>query len=172
LSRGGVHQDVWLPRRAGVEVIVPLGAESIGLAYAQRREPLGFAVALQSAKFTTESASGLPEIQASQLEIRDADSSITRGETTLNEPFQHRGYKLYQGVIQKVGEDEQGKPLHRSVLLVGYDPGVWFKYAGSLFVCIGITCMFWMKAYFFGSWWEDGAASSTESEAAAPSETA
>ena len=36
-----------------------------------------------------------------------------------------------------------------SIFSVAYDPGRPLKYAGSLMVCLGITTMFYMKAYFF-----------------------
>lgn len=165
LTRGALRQEVWLPRRPGVEVVVPLGPESIGLVYTQRREPLGFEVELKKSILRTESASGMPEYQASRLVVRDPDSGTLEGETTLNEPFEHRGYKLYQGMIQPAGKDERGVSLHRSLLQVGYDPGVWFKYGGSLLVCCGIACMFWTKAYFFGGWWDsESAAEETSAE--------
>lgn len=166
LRRGGAEQEVWLPRRAGTEVVVPLGNEAIGLAYAQRREPLGFTVELDEAKLVTEAASGMPETQSSTLTFREQGVPATHGVTAFNAPVVYRGYKFYQGVMQPAGQDARGKPLHRSVLLVGYDPGVWLKYAGSLCVTAGIFCMFWMKAYFFGSW--SGDESPSAETAAAP----
>ncbi len=32
---------------------------------------------------------------------------------------------------------------------VSHDPGLPFKYAGSIMLALGITIMFYMKAYFF-----------------------
>jgi hypothetical protein len=32
---------------------------------------------------------------------------------------------------------------------VAHDPGLWFKYAGSVLLVLGIATMFWMRAYFF-----------------------
>ena len=42
-----------------------------------------------------------------------------------------------------------GKPVSLSGLSVASDPGLWFKYTGTLVVVLGIATMFYMRAYFF-----------------------
>jgi hypothetical protein len=39
--------------------------------------------------------------------------------------------------------------MFRVQLLANSDPGMWFKYAGSAMLALGIACMFYMRAYFF-----------------------
>ena len=66
----------------------------------------------------------------------------------MNEPLVHRGYKFYQSTYEFLWDDN-GKPVSLSGFTVGHDPGLPFKYAGSMMLALGIACMFYMKAYFF-----------------------
>ena len=68
---------------------------------------------------------------------------------TMNQPLNYRGYKLYQSNFQRLGMDGRGRPVHHSGLTVGRDPGLWLKYLGSTMLALGISCMFYMRAYFF-----------------------
>ncbi|OHB68518.1 MAG: hypothetical protein A2V70_02780 [Planctomycetes bacterium RBG_13_63_9] len=87
-------------------------------------------------------------------------------EITLNAPvdFWDRGsgrsYRLYQSSYRPPlrpgdpGFDKLAGGTGRdyfflSWLTVNYDPGRGVKYAGCLLIVIGITIMFYMKAYFF-----------------------
>ena len=56
----------------------------------------------------------------------------------MNEPLTYGEYTFYQSSYQT---DDQGMPIG-SILSVGYDPGRTVKYAGSLFIVLGIFMMF------------------------------
>ncbi|MBL8824255.1 MAG: cytochrome c biogenesis protein ResB [Planctomycetia bacterium] len=69
---------------------------------------------------------------------------------TMNEPLDHRGFKVYQSRFEQFGLDETtGKPMAGSVFTVGRDPGLWLKYLGTGMLGLGIATMYYMKAYFF-----------------------
>jgi hypothetical protein len=103
------------------------------------------------AEQTTEAASGRPAGLTSYVLLNDERRGV-RDEPhviTLNEPLAYGGYRVYQGGLTPLGPDDTGRPQYRVTLLANRDPGVWFKYAGSACVALGIACMFYMRAYFF-----------------------
>src|SRR5207248_273918 len=76
---------------------------------------------------------------------------------SMNNTLDADGWKVYQTKYQPltdpdtlelmVGED--GRLVSMSGLTVAHDPGLWFKYAGSGLVVLGIVVMFGTRAYFF-----------------------
>jgi hypothetical protein len=74
----------------------------------------------------------------------------------MNHPFADGLYKVYQTNYRALMDPQTREPIRDggrqvslSGLTVAYDPGLWFKYVGSLTVVLGIATMFYMKAYFF-----------------------
>jgi hypothetical protein len=74
----------------------------------------------------------------------------------MNQPLQTGLSRVYQTNYRALIDPRTHEPIldgHRQVSLSGLtvtsDPGLWFKYAGSLMVVLGIATMFYMKAYFF-----------------------
>jgi hypothetical protein len=67
----------------------------------------------------------------------------------MNQPLDHRGFKVYQSNYMPLGWDDNDKPVSLSGFTIGRDPGLLLKYLGSSMLALGITCMFYMKAYFF-----------------------
>ena len=76
---------------------------------------------------------------------------------SMNEPLQQGGFKVYQTSYRPLLDpqtfepvvDREGRPLSVSGLTLARDPGLWFKYAGSGLLVLGIATMFGMRAYFF-----------------------
>ncbi len=60
----------------------------------------------------------------------------------MNSPTSHNGFRICQSSIRDVGHGKEA-----SVLSVTFDPGRTLKYLGSLLVGVGITTMFYMRAY-------------------------
>ena len=88
--------------------------------------------------------------RSSTVRLRDPDKGLDEQRLiTFNEPLEHRGLKVYQTSHAKIGTDANGQAVHRSMLTVNRDPGLYPKYAGSAMVALGIACMFYMRAYFF-----------------------
>src|SRR5262249_23609052 len=76
---------------------------------------------------------------------------------SMNNTLDHAGFKIYQTNYQpltdpRTGElvlDDKGKLVSMSGFTVADDPGLFWKYLGSLLLFAGIATMFWMRAYFF-----------------------
>ena len=60
----------------------------------------------------------------------------------MNQPLVHNGFRFYQSSFRDAGHGKEA-----SILSVAYDPGRTPKYIGSLMICVGITTMFYMRAY-------------------------
>jgi hypothetical protein len=151
LTQGTFSKEFLAAKSEGAFTPVRIGGDEYLVGYHSSQVELDFALRLVRAEQTTDVGSVLPASQTSFVALTDPDQGIHgEGRTiTLNQPLVHRGYKFYQAGYKSLGTDSQEKPVSRSVLLVGYDPGLWLKYAGSAMVALGIACMFYMKAYFF-----------------------
>lgn len=153
LTKGTDAKEFWLGKTDGGFTSVFVGSEDFLVGYNSYLRDLDFAITLARAEQTTDRGSAQPASQTSYVLLTDPEKQIQAEPRviTLNQPLEHRGYKLYQGNYLFLGMDETGKPVSRSILIVGRDPGVWLKYAGSIMLACGIACMFYMKAYFFKS---------------------
>jgi hypothetical protein len=152
LTQGKYAKEFWLAKSDHDFTLVNIGGDEFLVGYHTSQVDLDFALRLIRAEQTTDNGSSLPASQTSFLLLTDPGQNI-HGENrnvTLNQPLTHRGYKFYQATYKSLGMDSAGKPISRSVLIAQYDPGLWLKYAGSTMVALGIACMFYMKAYFFG----------------------
>jgi hypothetical protein len=151
LQAGTAQQEFWLGKTDEGFTEIDVGGERFAVGYHPLMRDLGFSVTLLRAEQTTDRGSGNPANQSSLVLL--SWPSKAPGEpwrVTLNQPLAHRGYKLYQSGFQTVGRDENGRPFNRVTFLVNRDPGLYLKYAGSILLAVGIACMFYMKAYFFG----------------------
>jgi len=69
----------------------------------------------------------------------------------MNHTLDYAGYRFFQSGFEPTPFEVDGRLANVSTLSVAQDPGLWFKYAGTLIVVLGIAIMFYMKAYFFKS---------------------
>jgi hypothetical protein len=67
----------------------------------------------------------------------------------MNHTMDHAGYRFFQANFIPSNYEDDGRKVNVTGLTLARDPGLWFKYAGSLIVVLGIATMFYMKAYFF-----------------------
>ena len=103
---------------------------------------LPFTLHLNQFQMGTDPGTDDPASYKSDVEIRDGDAFQTI--ISMNEPLTHKNFTFYQASYQT---DEQGKPVG-SIFSVGYDPGRWVKYTGSILIVLGIIVMFfYRKAY-------------------------
>ena len=152
LRRGADAQEFWVPQDEASATPVTVGGERFFISYAPARHALDFALTLARGEQTTDPGSALPATQSSYVLLTDPAARI-RNEgrmITMNEPLVHGGYKFFQSSFQALGKDSNGKQISRCALTVTCDPGVRLKYAGATMVALGIACMFYMRAYFFG----------------------
>ena len=167
--------DFWLAQ-GGVPERVKVGKETYEVSYHRLTRPLDFDIKLLRAEQTVDAGTQQPASFTSYVQLTD-DGSFTAdwvpehfrwltnllgvtcgGEKvdgqdrviTMNQPLGHRGYKLYQSNYEFLGKwDDRQKPVSYSAFTVARDPGLWLKYLGSSMLALGISCMFYMKAYFF-----------------------
>ncbi len=113
---------------------------------------LGFELELTRAESIMDPGTEKPATFASFVKLYDSAAQINGEDRfiTMNEPLDHRGYKVYQSNYELLGaEPETMKAVSFSGFTIGRDPGLWLKYFGTLLLGLGIATMFYMKAYFF-----------------------
>lgn len=173
---GSPAEEFWLGQgRASHEVAV--GPRHLEIGYAPLTRPLGFEVRLLRAEQTVDAGTQQAASFSSYVQVSDRGdfsaqwlpqllrpltnlAGLTVGGErlngrdaviTMNQPLEHRGFKVYQERYARLpGEwDDGGKPVSTSRFAVARDPGLPFKYVGSTMLALGIACMYYMKAYFF-----------------------
>jgi hypothetical protein len=136
---------------------VLLGDELYLVRYRPDVRPVGFALTLHRARQHKGPGTDRPAAFQSDVSMTWPGSPTTQEHRiVMNQPLSAGGYKVFQAnyrvLIDPTTEEpllDGNRPVSLSGLSVARDPGLWLKYAGSLIVVLGITTMFWMKAYFF-----------------------
>jgi hypothetical protein len=122
------------------------------VSYTMRTQDLGFSLRLLRAEQTNDAGTQSAATYTSFVQLTDDEQKIKDEDhvITMNAPLHHRGYKLYQSGYELIGvESGSQKPISKTTLTVGYDPGIYLKYLGQIMLGVGIFTMFYMKAYFF-----------------------
>jgi hypothetical protein len=143
--------EFWLPR-GGIQSNLDVDKRVFRVAFTGKTRPLGFKVQLERAERTNDPGTGAPATYSSYVLLTDPQEGIYERpeEITMNQPLHHRGYALYQSSLEPTPWwDNAGRPVTISGFSVGFDPGLPFKYAGSIMLALGIAIMFYMRAYFF-----------------------
>ncbi|HMO35201.1 MAG TPA: cytochrome c biogenesis protein ResB, partial [Gemmatales bacterium] len=124
--------------------------EPLEVSYSYRTLQLPFEIELIRAESLVDPGTNSPATYSSFVKLYDAERNI-HGEDhhiTMNEPLNHRGFKIYQSQFSNAGLDpETMEPIARSGFTVGRDPGLWLKYLGTAMLGIGIATMYYMRAY-------------------------
>ena len=149
IAVAGVKETVWLQRnnpefQLGT-IQTPTGPLHVQFGTAQ--VPLGFS--LQLVDFKRQMNPGEVGNAAYSSIVRLIDKKTQHDEErriSMNDPLTHNGLRFYQSGFREAGHGKEA-----SIFSVARDPGRSLKYTGSLMVCLGITTMFYMRAYFFHS---------------------
>ena len=143
----GAARNVTLQGRVDGQTI----RETFRVEYSYQRRDLEFELRLQRFEMQVDRGTNKPATYTSFVQLLDRGQGIHGANhvITMNQPLNHRGYKVYQSDYKFLLYDEVGRPVYYSGFTVGRDPGLWLKYLGSAMLALGITCMFYMKAYFF-----------------------
>jgi hypothetical protein len=126
-------------------------SEPFELRYSHKLFPLGFDLELSRAESQIDPGSTRAATYTSFVKVFDMDLGMNGQDfmITMNEPLDHRGYKVYQSQFRPAGVDpETKKPIALSGFTIGRDPGLWLKYLGTAMLGVGIATMYYMKAYF------------------------
>lgn len=133
--------SVWLTQ--GVRESISLNGKRYEFIYGYKRIPMGFKIQLKDFQIKHNPGTESPASFSSDVVLRDDMKGITKDvHISMNEPLEHRGFKVYQAAYSLVpGEPEI------SIFSVGHDPGIPVKYTGALLIVIGATIMFAMRKF-------------------------
>ncbi len=137
LTAGDTTRSLWLQRGDGGGMPIPVKTSdgTLAISYGYESLPLGFS--LQLKKFTRGmNPGGMGDARfASTVHLHDEAKHIDQDhEISMNEPLAHGKYTFYQSGILPSGTG--------TVLTVASDPGLFFKYLGSIMTCAGTLIMF------------------------------
>jgi hypothetical protein len=151
LMKDSAVKEFWIGKTDGGWTPISVEGQRYDIGYNSSLRKLDFTLTLLRAAQSNDPGSSQPASQSSLVCLSDPDQGReTIRVITLNQPLSYGGYQFYQAGYATLGLDESGKTISRSVLVVARDPGLWLKYAGSTMLALGVACMFYMKAYFFG----------------------
>jgi hypothetical protein len=165
--------------------VVQVGDEQFEFAFLPKQEDMGFTIKLLRAEQRVDEGTQNPATYTSFVQVTDdghGDVGLppflqtltnflgltkrgakAEGEDhviTMNAPLEWRGHKLFMNTYLPADMvDSRDRPVNIAQLTVGRDPGLFLKYLGSSMLALGITCMFYMRAYFFRPQGRTGAAS-------------
>ena len=159
LTSGGQSKEFWV-RLSRAATQVSIGKEAFFVRYRQDSRPVDFALTLKKAQQLSDPGTNRPASYQSDVVLsyeKDGKEEKKEHSIFMNHTLDHGGYKVYQTNYRpmthpRTGElvlDTEGQLVSMSGLTVADDPGLWFKYAGSLLLVLGIATMFYMRAYFF-----------------------
>ncbi len=159
LRSGGRTEEFWV-RLSRLPTQVRIGEDLFLVRYRADSKKVDFALTLKKAQQVTDPGSSRPAWFQSDvvLSYESGDKKQRREQSIyMNHTLDYGQYKVYQANYRPMTDpettqlvvDEQDDLVSLSGLTVAYDPGLWFKYVGSLTVVLGIVVMFYMRAYFF-----------------------
>jgi hypothetical protein len=151
LSADGDKREFWL-QKGQVHSNLQVGNRLFSISYSYKETPLGFTLKLERAEKTADPGSNTPASYSSWVRVFDPKGKPEGEEhyITMNQPLEYNGLTFYQSSHEFTGFwDARGKPVSLSGFSVARDPGIMLKYAGSIMLALGISIMFYMKAYFF-----------------------
>jgi hypothetical protein len=155
LVQDGKSSEDFLVRLGGLmPEKVRLGDEWFFVQYGMATREMNFSLTLKQAQQVndpgTERAASFSSDVVLSYERKKGEKITEDHHIWMNNPLEFGPYKVYQTNYERLDIDPNtGKLVSKSALTVANDPGLWFKYAGSLIVVLGIMTMFYMKAYFF-----------------------
>ncbi len=135
------EKAIWL--RQGVRESIQMGDQKYHFLYGERRIPAGFRLTLRDFRIEHYPGTNRPASFESDVTLKDDARGIVKDTTiSMNQPLVHRGFKIYQSGYSLT----EGQP-EISIFAVGRDPGVPWKYAGTLVMVAGILTMYYSRAY-------------------------
>jgi hypothetical protein len=157
LTSGKDRANFWV--RLGRTTEVPVGKQYYLVRYRQDSFVANFTLTLKRAWEVKDPGSDRPAwFQSNVLLTEGKNGQPSEHQVYMNHTLDHGLFKVYQANYRVLSDEnmgdvlvdpDTGRKVSESGLQVAYDPGLWFKYAGTLIVVLGIATMFYMKAYFF-----------------------
>jgi hypothetical protein len=156
LTEDGKSQEFWV-RLSRQGTRVKLGKALYFVRYRNATKGTDFALTLKRAYQTTDPGTSRPAAFQSEVHVSRGGAPGYDYSIYMNHPLSYGPYKVYQSNYQPLTDprtmepllDSEGRLVSMSGLTVAHDPGLWCKYIGSGLLVLGITTMFYMRAYFF-----------------------
>ncbi len=126
-------------------------SEPLSVGFSYKTLQLPFEIELTRAESQVDPGTNSAATYSSFVKVFDEDLRMNGADflITMNEPLNHRGFKVYQSNFSPAGSDPvTRKPIAKSGFTVGRDPGLWLKYLGTAMLGIGIATMYYMRAYY------------------------
>lgn len=127
----------WLQRGDIIKVPGSKEGEEFILGYGYKTIPLGFSIQLNSFKIGFDPGTSTPSSYESVIEINGEKQTVA-----MNEPGYYDKYTFYQASFS-----QDASNANISVFATAWDPGLPYKYFGSLLLTLGIAMMFYLKPY-------------------------
>jgi ResB-like family len=151
---GKSSEDFFIRLGTLLPEMVQVGGEWFFVQYGMATRQMNFSLTLKQAQQRndpgTDRAASFSSDVVLTYERKKGEKVTEDHHIWMNNPLEYGPYKVYQTNYERITLDpDTGKLISKSALTVANDPGLWYKYAGSLIVVLGICVMFYMKAYFF-----------------------
>ena len=136
-------EKIWLhkndPEYSRRQISTPGG--TISLRFNYKRDSLDFSLKLVKFKHGLNPGRMGDASFASVVRVIDRSRKVDREEEiSMNNPLVYGKYVFYQSSYETMPD---GKKISR--LSVGYDPGRFLKYTGSILLCVGVFITFYIK---------------------------
>jgi hypothetical protein len=140
-EKGSDSYEAWFT--TGSHEIFFLGGVPYHVTYGDRISSLHFELELRDFMIEYYPGTQRPASFKSKVSLEDPVKGVSRELIiSMNEPLQHRGFKIYQSGYQL---PQNGPEV--SIFQVARDPGIPVKYAGSIVMILGVVIMFYMKKF-------------------------
>ncbi len=147
ISIAGQTKTLWLKRNSPQleSVTIDIAGRPLCTRFTTGQASLGFSLELVDFKREMNPGQVGNAAFSSLVRVVDKDHRVDHKQLiAMNHPLSHNGYRLYQSSFREAGHGKEA-----SIFTVAYDPGRPLKYTGCLMICVGITTMFYMRAYSF-----------------------
>lgn len=145
LVHDGTSDEEWVAMGWSVDYPLPDAPEA---AFAYRTRPLPFGLQLANFEVQREEGSDSPAGFKSTLRITDTDGNVTTGSCLMNVPMDYPGgfWRGLTGFTYKISQASWNPDnLNQSSVQILFDPGWSLKWIGSLVICCGIFCLFYLR---------------------------
>jgi len=146
LQKDGTTVEEWVPQGWLIQSPSPDGL--FRLSYGYKTASLPFALQLKDFEVERYPGSSNPSEFRSTLTILQADGGTDTGSCSMNQPFNHPGgwWRAWTGLTYKMSQAGWNPDnLGQSSIQILRDPGWFFKWTGSLILCLGIFALFYLR---------------------------
>jgi hypothetical protein len=146
LTKGEERIEEWIPQ--GWVIQTPSKEGLLRISYGWRTEPLPFGLKLEDFQLERYGGTGNPSEFRSKLRVLAADGSEATGSCSMNQPmnFPDDWWRGWTGLTWKMSQASWNpENLEQSSIQILRDPGWLFKWVGSLILCTGIFCLFYLR---------------------------